>query len=88
VVEANGSIDRIEILRSVDSGLDNEAIRLIQSMPDWTPGMQGGVTVPVWFTLPINFNIEQGTPNPFPFQKNNFPIPNNSFNRTFPSNRY
>jgi len=57
VVETNGSIDRVEVLRSVDVDLDNEAVRVIQSMPNWTPGMKGEVAVSVWYTLPITFTL-------------------------------
>ena len=56
-IETNGSIDRVEVLRSVDVDLDNEAVRVIQSMPNWTPGMKGGVAVSVWYTLPITFTL-------------------------------
>jgi periplasmic protein TonB len=58
VVNIDGSVDRIEVLRSVDPSLDNEAVRVIQSLPKFKPGRQGGVPVPVWFSLPVIFRIE------------------------------
>lgn len=58
VVNRNGSVDRIEIIRSIDSLLDNEAIRVVKTLPKFRPGKQGGVPVPVWFSLPVLFKIE------------------------------
>ena len=57
VVNTDGSVDRIEILRSIDPSLDNEAIRVVKSLPRFKPGKQGGVPVPVWFSLPVTFRI-------------------------------
>ena len=58
VVNPNGSVDRIEVLRGIDPLLDNEAIRVVSTLPRFNPGKQGGVAVPVWFTLPVLFKIE------------------------------
>jgi TonB family C-terminal domain len=58
VVSDNGSITDIEVVRSVDSDLDKEAVRVIQSMPKWTPGTQRGQAVNVRYTLPINFRLQ------------------------------
>ncbi len=58
VVNEDGSADRIEILRGVDPVLDNEAIRVVKSLPRFKPGKQGGVPVPVWYTLPVVFKLE------------------------------
>lgn len=57
VVELDGSIANIEVLRGVSPALDKEAIRVIQSMPAWNPGFQNGKTVRVKFTLPITFRL-------------------------------
>lgn len=57
VVNPDGSVDRIEVLRGVDPSLDNEAIRVIKSLPKFKPGKQGGVPVPVWFTIPVAFQL-------------------------------
>jgi protein TonB len=57
VVNSDGSADRIEILRSIDPLLDNEAMRVVSTLPRFKPGKQGGVPVPVWFTLPVVFKI-------------------------------
>jgi protein TonB len=58
VVNTDGSADRIEVLRSIDPLLDNEAVRVVTTLPRFKPGKQGGVPVPVWFTLPVVFKLE------------------------------
>jgi protein TonB len=58
VVKADGTVDRIEILRGVDPTLDNEAIRVVKTLPRFNPGRQSGIAVPVWFMLPVTFKIE------------------------------
>jgi protein TonB len=57
VVNADGSVDRIEILRGIDPLLDNEAIRVLQTLPRFKPGKQGGIAVPVWFSIPVVFKL-------------------------------
>jgi len=57
VVESNGKVSNIKIVRSVDPSLEKEAIRVIESMPDWTPGKQRGKNIPVQLTLPIVFSL-------------------------------
>ena len=58
VVNTDGSIDRIQILRGIDTSLDNEAIRVVKTLPRFSPGKQSGVPVPVWFSLPVLFRLE------------------------------
>ncbi len=58
VVEPNGSISNVEVVRGVDRSLDDEAVRVIQSSPRWEPGRQRGEPVRVRFTFPINFVLE------------------------------
>lgn len=58
VVRKDGSLSDFHILRSVDPWLDAEAIRVIGTMPKWTPGMQGGQAVDVKYTLPVTFKLE------------------------------
>lgn len=57
VVNKDGSIVDIQVLNPVFPSLDREAIRVIQSMPKWKPGKQGGRTVRVRFTLPVSFRL-------------------------------
>jgi protein TonB len=58
VVKPDGSVGRIEILRGVDSLLDNEATRVVNTLPRFKPGKQDGLAVPVWFMLPVVFKLE------------------------------
>ena len=58
IVSDNGLITDIKVVRSVDSDLDKEAVRVIQSMPKWTPGTQRGQAVNVSYTLPIDFRLQ------------------------------
>lgn len=55
VVEKDGEISNIEILRSLASEFDKEAVRIIQLMPKWVPGKQNGKPARVYYTLPIRF---------------------------------
>jgi protein TonB len=58
VVNADGSVGRIEIVKGVDPFLDKEAIRVIGSLPRFRPGKQNGVAVPVWFMIPVSFRLK------------------------------
>ena len=55
VVKEDGKIDGVRILRGVGGGCDEEAIRVVKSMPRWTPGKQRGKSVRVQYNLPIRF---------------------------------
>ena len=57
VIEKDGSLSDIQIVRGVDPSLDLEAVRLITSMPKWIPGKQRGKEVRVRYTLPISFRL-------------------------------
>ena len=59
VVNTDGSIVDIEVLRGVDPSLDREAMRVISIMPKWKPGEQRGKPVRVRFTLPVQFRLQQ-----------------------------
>lgn len=58
VVNKDGSIVDPKIIRSVDPSLDKEAIRVVSSMPKWTPGKQRGKTVRVKYSLPVTFRLQ------------------------------
>ncbi|MEN6588526.1 MAG: energy transducer TonB [Proteiniphilum sp.] len=58
VVEKDGSITDVQVVRGVDPSLDREAIRVIQQMPRWKPGRQRGQPVRVRFTLPVVFRLQ------------------------------
>lgn len=58
VVDENGNINDVILLRGVDKSLDNEALRVVRSMPKWKPGKQGGKAVKVRFNVPILFDLQ------------------------------
>lgn len=58
VVETNGSITDVKVVRAVDPALDREAVRVIKSMPKWIPGKQNGKAVRVKYTVPVNFKLQ------------------------------
>ena len=58
VVNRDGSIVDAEVLRGVDPSLDKEALRVIGTMPKWTPGKQRGKPVRVKYTVPITFRLQ------------------------------
>ncbi|MGL5547634.1 MAG: energy transducer TonB, partial [Tannerellaceae bacterium] len=47
-----------EVVKGVDPSLDNEAIRVVSSMPKWKPGSQRGVPVNVKYTVPVQFKLQ------------------------------
>lgn len=57
VIEKNGAIGQVSIFKGVDKDLDQEAMRLVKSMPRWKPGKKDGENVRCWFNLPINFRL-------------------------------
>ena len=61
VVEKDGSISDVTIRRSVSPELDDEALRVVNSMPKWTPGKQRGEAVRVKYTIPITFKLQGDT---------------------------
>lgn len=58
VVGKDGSITNAKIARGVDPSLDKEALRVVNSLPKWKPGKQGGKPVRVSYTVPINFVLQ------------------------------
>ena len=59
VVERDGSIADVQVVRSSDdNSLDREALRVVKSMPKWTPGKQRGKPVRVKYTVPVNFKLQ------------------------------
>ena len=58
VVEKDGSISDVHVLRGVDPSLDREAVRVVKSMPRWTPGKQNGITVRVNYRVPVLFRLQ------------------------------
>ncbi|MCP9611400.1 M56 family metallopeptidase [Coprobacter tertius] len=58
IVEKDGSVNQVEVLKSVDPSLDKESVRVIKSMPKWIPGKnKSGMPQRVWYTVPIDFSL-------------------------------
>ena len=57
VINQKGKVENATVYRGVDPLLDQEAVRVIESLPRWNPGTQRGKPVKVWYTLPINFKL-------------------------------
>ncbi len=60
IVEKDGSINDVRIMRGIGGGCDQEEIRVVSSMPNWIPGKQRGQNVRVQFNLPIRFTLDNG----------------------------
>jgi protein TonB len=58
VVERDGSVTDVRVLRGIGGGCDEEAIRVVKSMPKWTPGKQRGKSVRVQYNLPVKFTLQ------------------------------
>lgn len=58
VVEKDGSITDVQVVRSVDPSLDREAARVVKSMPNWIPGKQNGSAVRVKYNVPVAFKLQ------------------------------
>lgn len=59
VIMEDGTLDQAKVIRGVDPLLDEEALRVVKSMPKWKPGMDRGEAVKVRFTAPIMFNLSR-----------------------------
>ncbi|GAB3202669.1 protein TonB [Pontibacter aydingkolensis] len=58
VVSKTGEISEIQVVKNLGAGTDEEAMRVVKTMPKWTPGKQNGRAVPVRYTLPVRFTIK------------------------------
>lgn len=59
IVEKDGSVSQAQIVKGVDKDLDKEALRVVNKMPKWQAGKNNGVAVRSYFTLPVNFRLQQ-----------------------------
>ncbi|MEE2953732.1 MAG: energy transducer TonB [Bacteroidota bacterium] len=57
IVDKQGSVTNVKVVRGVDKNLDAEAVRVVKSLPKYKPGKQRGKPVRVMFTIPINFTL-------------------------------
>ncbi|UCG27645.1 MAG: energy transducer TonB [Bacteroidales bacterium] len=58
IVNSKGNVVNVTVVRSINTYLDTEAVRVISSSPVWKPGIQAGKPVPVIFTIPIKFELQ------------------------------
>ncbi len=58
IIEKDGSIGETKVIRSIGGGCDEEAVRVVSQMPNWTPGTQRGEAVRVSYNLPISFKLD------------------------------
>ena len=57
VVETDGTLTNIEVVKGVGGGCSEEAVRVVKMMPNWIPGENGGKKVRTSFTLPVKFKL-------------------------------
>ena len=58
IIDKDGSVTNAKVLRELDPALDKEALRVVNSLPKWKPGIQQGNAVRVSYTIPISFVLE------------------------------
>ena len=58
VVDEKGNLSDVKVARSVEPSLDAEAVRVVESMPRWNPGIEKGKAVKVRYTLPVTFRLQ------------------------------
>lgn len=59
IIDANGFVTNVKVLRGIGGGCDEEAVRVVQMMPKWIPGKQNGKSVRVLFNMPITFGLSR-----------------------------
>ena len=57
LIDKKGKAQNFQVKKGVRTDLNNEALRVVKKMPRWKPGEQNGKPVPVWYTIPINFQL-------------------------------
>ncbi len=62
VIEKDGSVNEVKVMRGIGGGCDEEAVRVIKGMPKWKPGMQKGKPVRVSYMMPLNFKLSDSQP--------------------------
>ena len=59
VIDKDGTVKNVEVVKSVDPACDREAMRVIKGMPKWTPAQKDGVSVATYYTIPILFKLNR-----------------------------
>ena len=57
-IDKDGKVKDVKVLRGIGGGCDEEAVRVVKAMPEWKPGRQNGRNVPVYYNVPVNFNLK------------------------------
>lgn len=60
VIEKDGSVSNVKVMKGIGGGCDEEAVRVVKSMPKWKPGKQKGKPVRVNYILPVSFKLDEG----------------------------
>ena len=63
IVETDGSVSDVKVLRGIGHGCDEAAVEVVQSMPKWKPGFQNGEAVRVRYMLPVSFQLSNPSKN-------------------------
>ena len=63
IVTISGKVENAEVVRGIDPTIDKEGLRVVNSLPDWIPGEQNEKKVAVYYTLPINFKLDDSKPD-------------------------
>ena len=58
MIKANGSVSDVTVLKGVSPSLDEESVRVVKTLPKFTPGKLNGKAVPVWYMIPISFTLK------------------------------
>ena len=58
IVNVKGSVENVSVLKGVSPVIDAESIRVVKTLPEFTPGLLAGKTVPVWYMIPIQFSLK------------------------------
>lgn len=64
IVERDGSVSNIEIIKSVHPLLDAEVVRVLSLMPNWIPGKQHGIPIRVRYSMPVTFRLQEAPVQP------------------------
>lgn len=70
IIEKDGSISNAKVVKGIGAGCDEEALRVVNAMPNWVAGKQRGQAVPVQFNLPIRFKLDDKKSNALPTNAN------------------
>ncbi len=70
VIETDGSITNVQVIKSVHKSLDEETVRITKLMPNWESGTQKGKAVRVQYNMPLQFTLTDNTPSKSSKKKN------------------